>query len=114
MTEKERGKGRGGVGWGGGSSTRQRRLPFSELKFANSSGTVTRDREKNWPICHLHIFHNRLCLPPEFCISVFFLFLLGIAVVQEKLKTILMQIFFGGGGVGTSMCIMGDKQEAKS
>ena len=114
MTEKERGKGRGGVGGGGGggdSSTRQRRLPFSELKFANSSGTVTRDRGKNWPICHLHIFHNRLCLPPEFCISVVFL---GIAVVQEKLKTILMQIVFRGGGVGTSMCIMGDKQEAKS
>ena len=59
-------------------------------------------------ICHFHIAHNTLCLPPKILHSDCFQFLLGHTVVQGNLKQCLCKIFFlgGGGGGGQTKCIM--------
>ena len=58
------------------------------------------------PIMHL------ICPPQKNLHNRCFSFLLGITAVQEKLKTMLMQIFFGGSGGEQIRCIMGDVQVA--
>ena len=47
------------------------------------------------PICHLHISHNAFYLPPKFCITFVFHFSWVLQPSQEKLKTLLMQNFWG-------------------
>ena len=61
-------------------------------------------------ICHLQISHNAPYLPPKFCITFFFHFSWVLQPSQEKLKTMLMQNFFGGAGGGQIRCFMGNVQ----
>ena len=54
-----------------------------------------------------------LICPPKFCITFVLHFSWVLQASREKLKIILMQIFFGGGGgKGQTRCIMGDVQVA--
>ena len=54
-----------------------------------------------------------LTCPPKFCTTFVLHFSWVLQPSQEKLKIILMQIFFGGGGgKGQTKCIMGDVQVA--
>ena len=45
----------------------------------------------DWPIDHFGKYHNTLCLPPKFCISIVFVFSWDHCKSQAKLETILMQ-----------------------
>ena len=56
--------------------------------------------QPNGKIRHFHISHNAPYSPPKFCITFVFHFSWVLQPSQEKLKTILMQTFFGGGGGG--------------
>ena len=59
-----------------------------------------------FPIMHL-------TCPPQFCITFVFDFSWVLQASQEKLRTMLMQNFFlGGGGEGQIRCIMGDVEVA--
>ena len=54
-----------------------------------------------------------LTCPPKFCTTFVLHFSSVLQPSREKLKIILMQIFFGGGGgKGQTRCIMGDVQVA--
>ena len=69
-------------------------------------------------ICTSPIIHLACYRPPHspafrgIFNNVCFSFLLGITVVQEKLKTMLVQNFFGGGGGGgETRCIIEDERK---
>ena len=55
---------------------------------------------KGEAIRHFHISHNAPYLPPLFCITFVFHFSCVLKPSQEKLKTMLTQFFFLGGGEG--------------
>ena len=72
-------------------------------------------------ICTFPIIHLAYLRPPppppplpRIFHNVCFSFFLGITIVQEKLRTMLVQNFFGregGGGVGETRCIIEDERK---
>ena len=67
------------------TSETRRKLNWTELTIAKTSGTVSGDRKKqmaNTPLAHLP--KCTLFAPPKFCISIVFNFPLGGCNTQEK------------------------------
>ena len=67
-----------------------------------------------FPIIHLAYLRPAPPLLPRIFHNVCFSFFLGITIVQEKLRTMLVQNFFGregGGGVGETRCIIEDERK---
>lgn len=74
----------------------------------------------NWPFAHFPLYTLLSSAPPptppqlpRIFHNVCFSFFLGITIVQEKLRTMLVQNFFGreGGGVGETRCIIEDERK---
>ena len=70
--------------------------------------------KKNWPICHFHAASIIDFVCPQNFAYPLFLISPGYCSRPREFEDNTYAIFLGGGGVGTSMCIMGDKQEANS